>query len=125
MKGFFGRINPTVRGLAIVALIAVVVVVLRLEATLLALTILLRVAFILAIAFFVFLVWREQRGHIALWPARARVAFYGAAVLIVVDLGVDWYYGASGGEVVAFVAVIVICALAMWRVWRDQHTYGL
>jgi hypothetical protein len=125
MKGFFDRINPTVRGLAIVALIAVVVVVLRLEATLVALSILLRVAFLLAIAFFVFLVWREQRGHIALWPARARVAFYGAAVLIVTDLGVDWYYGAHGLELLAFLAVIVVCAVAMWRVWRDQHTYGI
>lgn len=125
MKRFFGRINPTVRGLAIVAAIALVVLLLQLEATLVALTILLRVAFILAIVFFVYLVWRERRAHIATWPLRARVSFYGAALLIVADLGADWYGGAHGLELLAFIAVIAICGFAMWRVWRDQHTYGL
>lgn len=123
MKRFFDRINPTVRGLAIVALIAVVVLVLQLEATLVALTILLRVAFILAIVFFVYLLWRERRSEIAAWPLRARIAFYGAAALIVADIGADWYGGAHGLEILAFVAVIVIGAVAMWRVWRDQHHY--
>jgi hypothetical protein len=120
---FFSRINPTLRGLLIVALIALVVVVLQLEATLVALTILLRIAFLLAIAFFVYLVWRERRSDIAAWPARARVSFYGAAALIVADLAVDWYGGAHGLQILAFVAVLAICAFAMWRVWRDQHHY--
>jgi hypothetical protein len=124
MKGFFGRINPTLRGLTVLALIAVVVIVLQLEATLVALSILLRIAFLLAIAFFIYLVWRERRGEIAAWPRRARVCFYGAALLIVADLALQWYGGAHGLEVLAFVAVIVICALAMWRIWRDQHSYS-
>jgi hypothetical protein len=25
--------------------------------------------------------------------------------------------------VLAFVAVLALCGLAMWRTWRDQHTY--
>lgn len=123
MRGFFGRINPTLRGLAILALVALVVIVLQLEATLVALGILLRIAFILAIAFFVYLVWRERRGEIAAWPVRARVCFYGAAVLIVADLAAQWYGGSHGLQVLAFVGVIVLCGLAMWRIWRDQNTY--
>jgi carbon starvation protein CstA len=123
--GFFGRINPTVRGLAIVALIALVVVVLQLESTLVALGILLRIAFILAITFFIYLMWRERRSEIATWSMRARVTFYGAALLIVVDIGVNWYWGAPGLQLLAFLGVIVLCLFAMWRVWRDQHTYGL
>ena len=118
------RINPFLRGMAIIAVIAVIVLVLQLEATLVALTILLRIAFILAIAFFIYLVWRERRADIAVWPLRARIAFYGAALLILADIGADWYGGAHGLEILAFIGVIVLCGLAMWRVWRDQHTYG-
>ena len=119
------RINPTLRGFLIVALIAIVVVVLQLESTLVALGILLRIAFILAITFFIYLMWRERRSEIATWSMRARVTFYGAALLIVVDIGVNWYWGAPGLQLLAFLAVIVLCLFAMWRVWRDQHTYGI
>ena len=43
---------------------------------------------------------------------------------MVADLGVYWYGGASSGlEAVSFVAVLVLCAFAMFRIWRDQHHY--
>jgi len=121
---FFSRMNPTLRGFLIIALIVVLIVVLQLETTLAALLIVARIAFLLAIAFFVYLMWRERRGEIAEWPTRARVVFYGAAALAVTDLAVNWYGGAQGLEVIAFVAVLACCGFAMWRVWRDQHTYG-
>ena len=54
------RINPTLRGFLIIALIAAAIVALQLESTLTALFILARIAFLLAIAFFVYLVWRDQ-----------------------------------------------------------------
>jgi cytochrome c oxidase assembly factor CtaG len=88
------------------------------------LLILARVAFILAIAFFIFLMWRERREEISQWPMRARVVFYGGAVLAVADLGAEWYGGARGGQLIAFLAVLVLVGLAMWRTWRDQHTYS-
>jgi hypothetical protein len=115
--------NPTLRGFLIIAAVAVVVVVLQLEATLVALLVLLRIAFLLAIAFFVYLMWRERREEIGAWPLRARVVFYGAALLAVVDLAVDWYGGAHGLQVLAFVGVLAACGFAMWRTWRDQHTW--
>jgi hypothetical protein len=122
---FLGRMNPMLRGLLIVALIALVIVVLQLQATLSVVSALLSIAFVLAITFFIYLVWRERRADIATWSLRARVTFYGAALLIVVDIGVRWWRGSPGMELLAFLAVIVLCAVAMWRVWRDQHTYGL
>src|SRR6266581_3313577 len=82
-----------------------------------------RIVFILAIAFFIFLVWRERREEISAWPLRARVVFYGAAVLAVSDLGANWYGGAHGLQVLAFIGVLVCCGFAMWRTWRDQHIY--
>ena len=123
MSRFFSRINPFLRGLLILAAIAGVIVVLDLEQTLVALNLLAKVAFVLAIAYFIFLTWRERREGISLWPQRARWVFYGAAVVAVVDVGVYWYGGAVGYEVLAFVAVLALCGIAMWRTWRDQHTY--
>jgi small-conductance mechanosensitive channel len=123
MRAFFARMNPTLRGFLILVVIALVVVVLQLESTLLALTILARVAFLLAIAFFVFLVWRERREEISMWPRRATFAFYGAAILAVADLGAYWYGGAHGFQLLAFIAVLLLCGLAMFRIWRDQHHY--
>ena len=98
MRAFFAE-HPTLRGFLIIAAIAAVIVALSLEPTLAALYLLASIAFFLAIAFFVYLVWRERRADIALWPRRAYLAFYGAAVL-------------------------ALCGIAMWRTWRDQHTYA-
>src|SRR3990170_3237004 len=114
------RINPTLRGFAIIAAVAAVIVVLQLQATLTALYLVAQIAFLLAIAFFVYLVWRERRTEISEWPLHARLSFYGAAVLIVADIGVFWYDRPSGPDALAFFLVLGFCLLAMVRVWRDQ-----
>jgi hypothetical protein len=124
MRAFFRNMNPTLRGFLIILAIVALVVVLQLQATLFALLIVARVAFLLAIAFFIYLMWRERREEIASWPGRARIVFYGAAVLAVADLAVNWYGGAHGLQILAFVGVLVLSGLAMWRVWRDQHHYA-
>ena len=83
-----------------------------------------RIAFFLAIAYFVYLLWRDRRGEIALWPPHAKLAFYGGAFVIVAALAVFFVAGAVGRNALALVLVIGIAGLAMWRAWRDQHTYG-
>ncbi len=121
---FFTRMNPTLRGFLIIALIAGVIVALDLGATLAVLLIVARIAFLIAIAFFIYMMWRERRGEIAEWSLRARVVFYGAALLAVAALAVNWWAGAHGLEILAFVAILACCGFAMWRVWRDEHTYS-
>src|SRR5205823_6634155 len=116
--------NPMLRGFLVIALIALVVVVLQLQATLAALFLLARIAFLLAIAFFVFLVWRERRSEIEAWSTRARVVFYGAAALVVVDLAASAFTGIVGLDGLAFFLVLGFSGFAMWRVWRDEHTYS-
>jgi len=123
MSRFFSRIHPTLRGLLILAAIAGLVVVFQLEQTLTALLLIARIAFLLAIAYFVFLIWRERREGISMWSQRAQWIFYGAAVVAVADVGAYWYGGALGYQVLAFVAVLALCGVAMFRTWRDQHTY--
>ena len=107
----------------ILAAIAGLIVVFQLEQTLVALRTIFNIVFVLAIAYFIFLTWRERRDGIAMWPQRAQIVFYGAAILAVVDVGVYWYGGAVGYQILAFVAILVLCGIAMWRTWRDQHTY--
>jgi hypothetical protein len=121
MKRFFT--NPTVRGLAIVALIAFGVVALSLESTLDTVGGLVRIAFYLAVAFFLFLVWRERRSDIESWSDRGRRVFYAAIAVAVVDIGMLIGLSPSGPDAVVFVVVLIACAYALWRVWRDEHHY--
>lgn len=124
MRGFFARMNPTLRGFLIIALIVVVVMVLNLYGTLAALGILLRIAFFLAIAFFIFLMWRERRDEIGGWDTRERVVFYGSALLIIAAVGAYFWRGLAGYDALAFIGVIACAGYAMFRVWRDRHTYS-
>jgi len=122
---FFREMNSFVRGLLIVAVVALVVVILQLQATLTALFLIAQIAFFLAIAFFIYLVWRERRSDIDTWSTRAKAAFYAAAVLIVVDVGLFIIARPSGRSALAFFLVLIICGFAMFRVWRDQHSYSV
>ena len=116
------RINPTLRGFLIIAAIAGAIVVLQLQTTLASLYVIARIAFMLAIAFFVYLLWRERRQEISMWPGRAQAVLYGAAILIVVDIAAISFTRESGLDAVAFVAVLAASGFAMWRTWRDQNT---
>ena len=117
--------NATLRGFLIIALIAAVVLVLQLERTLTALFILARIAFFLAIAYFLFLMWRDRREEISMWSTRSRVVFYGAATLMVVNVAVRFFTPIGNGwNLIVFLAVFVCGGFAMWRVWRDEHTYS-
>ena len=116
--------NPFVRGLLIVAVIAAIVVILQLQQTLFVLGLLMRILFILALVYFAYLFWRDHRHEIDAWPQRAKAVFYGAAALAVVDLLVSFLFGISGPDALAFFLVLGACAWAMWRVWREQRTYS-
>ena len=60
-----------------------------------------------------------------MWPMRSRVVFYGAALLLVVNVAVRFFVPVGNGwNLIVFLAVFVLGGFAMWRVWRDQHTYG-
>ena len=115
--------RPTLRGFLIIGLVVLVVVVLNLYTAVVAIGMLLRIAFFLAIAFFIYLVWRERRGEIEAWSARERVVFYGSALLIVVAIGIYFSHGLPGYEQLGFIGVVAGAGYAMFRVWRDRHSY--
>jgi hypothetical protein len=120
------RINSTVRGLIVIVVIAGVVTALQLEVTLVSLLLLARIAFFLAIAVFLFLLWRERRDEISTWAKRSQGVFYAGVALALVNIGaaVLTAYPAGGVEVLVFLAVLVACGYALFRVWRSEHTYG-
>jgi hypothetical protein len=120
------RINPTVRGFAIILLIAVGIWLLQLQTALVSLLLIARIAFFLAIAFFLFLLWRERRSEIATWSANSRAVFYGAVGLAVADIGAAILapYPQGSLEVLVFLLVLAACGYALWRVWRREHTYS-
>ena len=124
MRRFFADMNPTLRGFLIIAAIVLAIILLNQQTALLSLVYLTRIVFFLAVAFFVYLVWRERRGDISTWPGRAQLAFYGGAILALVAIGAFIVYGASGRNALAFFLILGLCAFSMFRVWRDQHTYG-
>ena len=66
---------------------------------------LLQIAFFLAIAFFLFLLWRERRGDLEAWSERNRTLFYAAIVLAVVAIGMAIGLGVPGRDALALVLV--------------------
>jgi small-conductance mechanosensitive channel len=121
--GKFLADRPTLRGFLIIGLIALVVVVLNLYTALTAIGMLLRIAFFLAIAFFIYVLWRERRGEIESWSPRERLVFYGSALLIVAALGLYFWHGWPGYEQLGFIGVVACSGFALWRIWRDRHSY--
>jgi hypothetical protein len=120
------RINPTFRGLAIILLIAIVITLLNLQVALNSLLLIAKIAFFLAIAFFLFLLWRERRDEISAWGRRSQAVFYGAVGLAVANIGASILtaYPNGGLELLGYVAVLVACGYSVWRIWRQEHTYG-
>jgi hypothetical protein len=115
--------SPFVRGIVLVALVSLVIVALSLEESLVTAGALLRVAFFLAIAFFLFLLWRERRSDIEAWSTLSQRTFYGAIVLAVVDVGAVLGLRPAGLDAIVFFVVLACCAWAIFRVWRKEHRY--
>jgi len=119
------RISPFVRGMLIIAGIALAVVVLNLETALSTAALLVRLAFFIAIAFVAYLFWRDfGRREIGIWQARQQWVFYGAVALFVVDLGWWFIAGVSGRDALVFFVVAGACVYAALRTWREQRRYG-
>jgi small-conductance mechanosensitive channel len=124
MRRFFADMNPTLRGFLIIIAIVLAIIVLNQQTALVSLLLLAQIAFFIAIAVFVFMLWRERRSDISTWSGRSQFAFYGGALLIVAALGMFFWSGISGRSALAFFLILGLSAFSMYRVWRDQHTYG-
>jgi peptidoglycan/LPS O-acetylase OafA/YrhL len=124
VRRLWDRIPRLARGVGIVAVVAAIVVVFSLEPVVATVGGILRISFFLAIALFLFMVWRERRGDLEAWSEWNRKLFYAAVVLAVVAIGLAIGYGMPGTrDAFAFVVVIGACAYVLVRVWRIEHRY--
>jgi fucose 4-O-acetylase-like acetyltransferase len=120
------NLNPTVRGIGLLVLLAAAITAAGAEEGVYWVLFVLRIAFIVAIAVFVYGLWRRRREEISTWSLRARAVFYVAAGTALANLLASFLltYPETGLERLVFFAVFGLAGFAMWRVWRDEHTYG-
>ena len=119
-------VSPSLRSFGILVLIAAVITALQLGTGLRVILAFLQVLFLLAIAHVVFMLWRRRREEIAMWSLRSRLVFYGGAALAMADVGLAFspWFPNTGLETIVFLAALAGALFAMWRVWRDEHSYG-
>jgi hypothetical protein len=114
--------TPFIRNLLILAAVAVVIVLLNLETAVITASLLLRIAFIIAIAVVAYFYWRDfGRREISTWPQRAAWVFYSAVALFVVDIGWWMLGGLAGRNLLIALLVAAACGYAGYRTWRDQR----
>jgi hypothetical protein len=117
-------VTPFVRNLLILAAVAIVIVVLNLEVAVITVGLLLRIAFIIAIAVVAYLYWRDfGRREISTWSQRATVVFYAAVALLIIDIGWWMLTEPQGRDLLVAILVAAACGYAGYRTWRDQQTY--
>ncbi|HEX2044894.1 MAG TPA: hypothetical protein VHF23_04620 [Gaiellaceae bacterium] len=119
-------VNPTLRGFAILVVLAAAITAFQLRVGLEIVLLFLQILFLLAIAYVLFMLWRTRREEISMWSARSRAVFYGGAALAIANIGLAFtsWYPVGGLESLVFLLVLAAAVFAMWRVWRDEHTYG-
>jgi uncharacterized membrane protein YebE (DUF533 family) len=113
--------TPFLRNLLILAAVALAIVLLNLETAVVTAGLLLRIAFIIAIAVVAYFYWRDfGRREISTWPQRAAWVIYSAVALLVLDIGWWMLAGPAGRDLLVAIVVAAACAYAGYRTWRDQ-----
>ena len=118
-------VNPFVRNLLILVLIALAVVLLNQEVALATVSMIVRFAFFIAIGVAIYFLWRDfGRREITLWPARSQWAFYLAGALLLVDVG--WWIVShpTGRDALASIVVGAVALFVGVRTWREQQRYA-
>ncbi len=122
------RIGPTARGFAILILIAAAITAAGAQATLERVLEILGIVFLIVILYVVFRLWRSRREEISMWSKRSQMVLYGAGIVAVGNVAAAFVpvldYPETGLEIVIFFAVFGLCGFAMYRVWKDEHSYG-
>ncbi len=117
--------NPTLRNLGIIALIALAIVVLNAETALATANVLLSIVFLIVIAVVIYMFWRDIGRHeIATWGQQAAWVFYAACALLVADIA--WWLATApqGRNLLAAIVVAAIAVYVGFRTWRRQRSYG-
>lgn len=83
------------------------------------LLIVVRVAILAALIYFVYRIWRDNRSRLS-WLSRGQKAlFYGAGAIIALVVVGSFLISWTLVTALLFFAVIAACGFVMWRLWRE------
>lgn len=105
----------------IVAALALVITVLQVVAgtTVTILLLVVRIAIIVGLAYFVYTLWRNNRARLQYVSGRQKLLFYGAGALLVVVLAGSFLITWTFIFALQFFAIIGACAFVMYRIWKN------
>jgi TRAP-type C4-dicarboxylate transport system permease large subunit len=113
--------NPTVRGLALVAVVSAVIVALSLESSLAVIGGILWLVFLIAIVVFVVRLARRRSDAAYHWSERGRFVLVAAIALALADVVAAVLLSPTRTDAIAFFVVLAICVFVGLRTWRDEQ----
>jgi hypothetical protein len=118
--------NTLVRNLGIVALVAAGLTALGeagSEITSL-LFLILRIAFLVALAGLAISIWRQNRGTFGLMPARSKAMLYGGVIgIVLLVVTADLWAGRSPLAALVFFVALGGCGYLCYRGWQESRRY--
>lgn len=119
------RIDPFVRNLLILAVVAAAVTAIgRTSARVLsALYLLASLALIVGLVALAYRVWRENRGTFSLMSTRLRLALYGSVLGLVVVIATSSLWVTDLVTSLVFFALIGGLGYVIWRIWEESRRY--
>jgi hypothetical protein len=118
--------NTLVRNLGIIALVAVALTALGQAGSQITslLFLVLRIAFLIALAGLAVSIWRQNRGTFGLMPARSKAMLYGGAIgIVLLVVTADLWAGSSPLAALVFFAALAGCGYLCYRGWQDSRRY--
>ena len=84
----------------------------------------LRVAFLLALGWLAWTVWRENRGTFRLMPLRSQVMLYASGFgIVVLVVTADLWAGRSPLAALLFFVLLAGCGYLLYRGWQESRRY--
>jgi hypothetical protein len=125
MRGAAPRIDPFVRNLLILCVVAAGVTAIgRTSARVLsALYLIASLALIVGLIALAYRVWKENRGTFSLMSTRLRLALYGSVVGLVLVIATSSLWVTSLFTSILFFVLVGGLGYVIWRVWEESRRY--
>jgi hypothetical protein len=119
------RIDPFVRNLLILAVVAAGVTAIGRTSSrvLSALYLLASLALIVGLVALAYRVWRENRGTFSLMSTRLRLALYGSVIGLVVVIATSSLWVSDLLTSLVFFALVGGLGYVIWRIWEESRRY--
>jgi FtsH-binding integral membrane protein len=119
------RIDPFIRNLLILALVAAGMTAIGRTSSrvLSALYLIASLALIVGLVVLAYRVWRENRGTFSLMSTRLRLALYGSVLALVVVIATSSLWVSGLFTSLLFFAIVGGLGYVIWRVWEESRRY--